>query len=126
MLELKYLALLFCLSVLGGLAGLAGHYWRSEVGDGTGANEDPIHEAGSLVVLPAHEDRWFEKNVIKADWDSDGWWEFASLRNFLYYVGGGALAPWLAGLLLWPNRAQVLIEACRPLAQIGLVPVFCP
>ena len=126
MLELKYLALLLCLSVAGALAGLGAHFWRSEVGNGTGADEDPVYERGALVVLPTRENRWFEKNVVKADWDSHGWWEFASLRNFLWYVGGGALMPWLGGLMLWPYRAELLVEACRPLAQIGLVPMFCP
>jgi hypothetical protein len=126
MLELKYLALLLCLSVVGALAGLAAHFWRSEVGNGTGADEDPVYERGALVVLPTRENRWFEKNVVKADWDSYGWWEFASLRNFLWYVGGGALMPWLGGLMLWPYRAELLVEVCRPLAQIGLVPMFCP
>ena len=52
MLELKYLALLLCLSVVGALAGLAAHFWRSEVGNGTGADEDPVYERGALVVLP--------------------------------------------------------------------------
>jgi hypothetical protein len=77
-------------------------------------------------VLPTRENRWLEKNVIKAEWDSHGWWGFASLRNFLWYVGFGALAPWLGGLPMWPYRAQVLVEVCRPLAQVGLVPMFCP
>ena len=49
MLELKYLALLLCLSVVGALAGLAAHFWRSEVGNGTGADEDPVYERGALV-----------------------------------------------------------------------------
>ena len=123
MLELKYLALLLCLSVFGALAGLVAHYWRSEVGNGTGADEDPLYERGFLVVLAPHKNRWFEKHVVKADWDSYGWWEFASLRNFIWYVGVGALMPWIGGLLLWSHRAEMLMGVCRPLARI---PMFCP
>ncbi len=126
MLELKYLGFLFCLSVAGALAGLAAHFWRSEVGNGTGADEDPVYERGFLVVLAPHRNRWLEKNVVKADWDSYGWWEFASLRNFIWYVGGGALTPWLVGLLLWPYRTEMLVGVCRPLARLALVPMFCP
>ena len=71
MLELKYLALLLCLSVVGALAGLAAHFWRSEVGNGTGAERTRLR-AGALVVLPTRENRWFEKNVVQADWDTAG------------------------------------------------------
>jgi hypothetical protein len=126
MLELKYLGFLFALSVVGALAGLAAHYWRSEVGDGSGGNEDPIYERGSLTVLAPREDRQFEKSVLKADWDSHGWWEFASLRNFLWYVGGGALTPWVLGLAAWAQRADTLAAVCGPFGQLGLVPLFCP
>jgi hypothetical protein len=51
MLELKYLALLLCLSVVGALAGLAAHFWRSEVGNGTGADEDPVYEPTGFTHL---------------------------------------------------------------------------
>ncbi len=125
MLELKYLALLFSVSVVCALVGLAAHFWRSEVGNGTGANEDPVYERGPFMVLAPRRDRWFEKSVLKADWDSHGWWEFASLRNFLWYVGSGALLPWVLGLGAWAYRAEILTETCRPLGQIGLIPIFC-
>jgi len=126
MVDLKYLGFLLCVSVACGLVGLAAHFWRSEVGNGTGANEDPVYERGRLVVLAPHEDRWFEKHVLKADWDSDGWWEFASARNFAWYVGVSALLPWVAGLAAWAYRAEILADACRPLGAIGLIPLFCP
>ena len=126
MLELKYLGFLFVLSTACALIGLCAHFWRSKVGNGTGANEDPVYERGGLVVLAPRENRSFEKHVLKADWDSDGWWEFASARNFFWYVGCSALFPWVVGLAMWAHRAEVLAEACRPLGQIGLIPLFCP
>ena len=100
MLELKYLALLLCLSgrrrARRGSPHISG---AARSATAPAPTKIPVYERGSLVVLPAHKDRWLEKNVVKADWDSYGWWEFASLRNFLWYVGGGALTPWLGGLL---------------------------
>jgi hypothetical protein len=125
MFDLKYLGLIFCVSVVGALAGLAAHFWRSEVGNGTGADEDPVYERGFLVVLPTQQNRYFEKNVLKAEWDSHGWWEFASLRNFVWYVGGPSVMAWIVGLSMWSYRADILAQICRSAGRVGLVPMFC-
>jgi hypothetical protein len=103
MLALKYLGFLCLLSVTGTLLGLATHFWRSEVGDGADTNADPVYERGRLVVPAPHEDRWVAKHVLKADWDSHGWWEFASAHNSLWRSGSppGPIAP-----RSWPTPAS--------------------
>ena len=120
-----YLAFLFCCSVIGALSGLAAHIWRAEVGDGTGANEDPVFEKGFLVVLAPHEDRALEKRAIKADWNENGWWDGYSLSNMAYYVGGGAAAPWIWGLLMWNSQDETMAAICGSLASTGITPLFC-
>ena len=49
-------------------------------------------------------------------------WEFASLRNFLYYAGGYLLVVWGVGAWYWGDKEAALATVCRTVAH---VPVFC-
>jgi len=60
-----------------------------------------------------------------ADLDDAGFWEFASLRNYLYHAGGGLLLVWGLGLWYWDRQAHALAQVCTFVGQIGITPVFC-
>ena len=60
-----------------------------------------------------------------ADLDDAGFWEFASLRNYLYHAGGAILLVWGLGLWYWDRQAYALAQVCSFVGQIGIAPVFC-
>ena len=63
--------------------------------------------------------------VSGAEYDEQGFWEFASLRNFLYYAGGYLLVVWGLGAWHWGEKQAALATVCRTVAHSGIVPVFC-
>jgi hypothetical protein len=60
-----------------------------------------------------------------AEYDNDGFWEFASVRNYLYHAGGGVLILWGFGLWYSERQDEALAQVCGAIANLGLVPVFC-
>lgn len=87
------------------------------------------HAAHAWLATP---DRW-ERDIPGrhgdpyrgAEFDSEGFWEFASLRNYLYHAGGGLMLVWGLGLWYWDRQEQALGEVCAFVANIGITPVFC-
>ncbi len=66
--------------------------------------------------MPEHTD---------GEYDSDGFWEFASLRNYMIHAGGGLLLVWGPGLWYWSSKEQALAAVCGYIGKVGLTPMFC-
>lgn len=87
------------------------------------------HAAHAYLAMP---DRW-EREIPGrnydphpgAEYDADGFWEFASLRNYLYHAGGGVLLVWGFGLWYWDSQELALGQVCGFVSRIGITPVFC-
>lgn len=60
-----------------------------------------------------------------AEYDDDGFWEFASLRNYLYHAGGSLLFVWGMGLWYSERQDYALAQVCGAVANLGITPVFC-
>jgi|GEM_PF-6356582 len=69
--------------------------------------------------------RWPQPPYRNPDYDSEGYWEFASLRNFLYHAGGCVLFVWGLGLWFFDRQELALAETCAFLAKAGIEPLFC-
>jgi hypothetical protein len=116
-----YIVLVLTGSALGGLLGAAAHWWR--------ANATPYPER------LFDDERWnaalngadyvYERDIVKAEWDEAGWWDYYSLRNLLYHVLWGAGFPFLIGAWFWSERAAAVAQACGALGAIGWRPLFC-
>lgn len=108
----NYLMLLGVASVLALLVALAAHaahawlaapdHWRWDV---PGHSPDPPY--------------------LGAEYDEQGFWEFNSLRNFLYYASGNLLCVWGLGAWYWSQQELALANVCSTVAHVGIVPVFC-
>jgi hypothetical protein len=113
MVTTNYLMMLGVGTVLGLLLGLANHAahaylatpdrWRWE--DIPGRSPDPAYRG--------------------ANYDSDGFWEFASLGNYLYHAGGCLLIVWGLGLWYWDRQELALAQVCGFVGQVGITPLFC-
>ena len=87
------------------------------------------HAAHAWLAMP---DRW-EREIPgryvdphpDGEYDSDGFWEFASLRNYLIHAGGGLILVWGLGLWYWDRQQLALAEVCGVVAHVGITPVFC-
>jgi hypothetical protein len=112
MVTINYLAMLGVASVFALLLGLANHAahaylampdsWRTDI---PGRSPDPAYR--------------------NADYDEAGFWEFASLRNYMIHAGCGLLFVWAIGLWYWDRQAFVLAQVCGFVAKAGITPVFC-
>jgi hypothetical protein len=60
-----------------------------------------------------------------ADYDNMGYWEFASLRNFLLYAGSNLIFVWGPGYWFWDRQELVLANVCAAVAHVGIAPLFC-
>lgn len=59
------------------------------------------------------------------DYTHDGFWEFASLRNYLSHTGGAVLLVWGLGLWYSERQEEALAQVCGTIANFALKPVFC-
>jgi hypothetical protein len=117
---LAYIALVFAATVMAGLLGVLAHFWR--------AHAKIIPEdlgLGEPLNTLTREDYQFEKYVVRADWDDNGYWDGESARNLVYYVLSSAGAALAAGAIGWGYRGQIVMEFCRVSASLGLGPPIC-
>lgn len=108
------------LTFLAALGGLIAHFIRASIGH----DETPIHERGFLVI-GGGEDRYFEKNIIRAHRNDDGSWDGHSVRNMTYLASAAVLVVLVPCLLAWSIRQDVLLQACANFALFNLKPMFC-
>jgi hypothetical protein len=87
------------------------------------------HAAHAYLAMP---DRWqqdvpgrYDNPHPNAEYDEQGFWEFASLRNYLIHAGGGLLLLWGLGLWYWDRQDYALAQVCGFVGHIGIAPVFC-
>lgn len=99
--------------------GTASHYWHAflampdKVIDGYRWRDHALNKA-------LNEDYcWW------ADYDEGGFWEFYSLKNYLFHVVPASLLLFLLGLAYFPERHGVVAKICGFVGQIGLKPLFC-
>jgi hypothetical protein len=67
----------------------------------------------------------FEKNVIGAQWDDNGFWDSESNRNLAYYAISGFVSPLIFAGLFWGHRAEFVGWTCSGLIKLGLQPIIC-
>ena len=112
MVTTNYLLMLGVGSVFALLLGLANHAahaylatperWRWDI---PGRSPDPAYQS--------------------ANSDAEGFWEFASLGNYLFHAGGGLLLVWGFGLWYWDRQDFALAQVCGFVAKAGITPLFC-
>jgi hypothetical protein len=87
------------------------------------------HAAHAWLATPDHENRDFPGRLGDprpgGDHDAEGFWEFASLRNYLIHAGSSLLLMWGLGLWYWDRQQLALVEVCRFIDRAGITPVFC-
>lgn len=121
MVMVAYVSFVFIACLAGAVLGWIGHYMRAHT---TFAPEDlGLGEPWNTLT---RDDYQFEKNVVGAEWDDNGYWDDLSNRNLVYYVASGAATPLLVGLFLWSDRALLVDATCRGFLWMGLSPLVCP
>jgi hypothetical protein len=116
-----YLFFVFVASLLGALLGAAGHFARAHF---TYFPEDTgLGEPWDGLL---RDDYQFEKHVIGAKWDDNGFWDADSNRNLIYYVVSGFITPPVIGFIFWSYREDTVGVICRGFTSIGLTPLICP
>jgi hypothetical protein len=116
-----YIVLVVTGSALGGLAGIAAHWWRANAT----AYPEKLFDDERWNMAFGGADYVYERDVVKAEWNDAGWWEYYSLRNLLYHVVWGMAAPVLLGAWFWSERATAVAKTCEAAAWIGWAPLFC-
>jgi hypothetical protein len=116
-----YICFVFGASVLGAVLGGLGHFWRAHA---TVYAEDlGLGEPWDTLTRDGYQ---FEKNVVGAEWDDAGFWAPDSVRNFLYYVISGFVAPLVLGFSFWGLRSEIVHAVCSGLVNLGLKSPICP
>ncbi len=115
-----YICFVLAAAVLGGLAGIAAHFWRAHA---TMYAED-LGLGEPLDTLTRHNYQ-FEKNVVGAEWDDAGFWDPESIRNLLYYMANGFLAPLFFGAVGWSQREDIVTVVCQLVGHAGLNSPLC-
>ena len=120
MISFAYICFVFAAAVIGGLLGIAGHFWRA---DATMFAEDlGLGEPLDTLTRDGYQ---FEKYVVGAEWDDAGFWAPDSVRNLVYYVASGFGTPLLLGFIFWGQRAEIVHATCGGLTGIGLNSPLC-
>ncbi len=125
MVTFGYLVFVFMAAMFGAVLGFIGHFARAHF---TYTPEE-VFSGGTLSDLAndllSSNGTTFEKHVIGAEWDDNGFWDADSNRNLVYYVASGFIAPLFIGVLFWPDRAKLVGAACAGLLKIGLHSPLC-
>jgi hypothetical protein len=120
MVTLAYIAFVLAFTVIGGLLGIAAHYWRAHA---TMFAED-LGLGEPLNTLTRDDYQW-EKHVIGAEWDDAGFWDPGSVRNLLYYAASGVAVPLVIGAAMFGQREIVVQAICAGIAGAGLHSPLC-
>jgi hypothetical protein len=119
--SVAYLFFVFVACIFGALLGFVGHFARAHF---TYEPEDlGLGEPWESLFRDGYN---FEKNIVGAKWDDNGFWDAESNRNLLYYIGCGFVAPLIFGFAFWSERVAVVTSVCDGLFAVGLTPLVCP
>ena len=88
---------LVILILLGGLLGFGMHYWRANFS----LYPENLTDNSLIDSFMSNHDMVFEKHVVGAKWDDNGYWDLYSFRNMAYYILGGAAAPLILAIFDW-------------------------
>ncbi len=119
MADLAYIGFVLAFAVFGAIGGLIAHFARSlsYVPEDLGLGE-PLNTL-------TRDDYQYEKYVVGAEWDDNGYWDGGSPRNLIYYMASGFALPIILGALLWSSRYDLVAQLCMLLAGAGLNPPLC-
>lgn len=117
---LAYCLFVLAAAVLGGLIGIAAHFWRAHA---TIYAEDL--GLGEPLNSMTRDDYQWEKHVVGAEWDDAGFWDPGSVRNLVYYMASGFCVPLLLGLAFWGERANIVAAVCKVVSATGLNSPLC-
>jgi hypothetical protein len=120
MVAFAYICFVLIASLFGLVLGICGHYARAHF---TYYPEDL--GLGEPLDTLTRDNYSFEKYVIGAKWDDNGYWDSLSNRNLAYYAISGFAAPLIFGLVFFTERALVVDMSCRGFNAIGLTPIVC-
>jgi hypothetical protein len=121
MVLLAYISFTLIATVFGAVLGYVGHYWRAHF---TYTAEDlGLGEPWDSLT---REDYQFEKHVVGAKWDDNGFWDDSSNRNLCYMVVSGAAAPLIASFVFFGSRSEIVSGVCLGLSSLGLNSPVCP
>jgi hypothetical protein len=116
---LFYCLIVIFAALLGAGFGALFHYVRADM-----PNPEKLYDNDLMNELVI-EDHWFEKYIVGAKWDENGYWDGRSIRNLLYYVISSGGFPLLLGLILWPKREGIVGAVCGQLTNWGAHPPLC-
>lgn len=119
MADLAYIGFVLAFAVLGALGGLLAHFSRAA------ATVPEDLGLGETLNTFTRDDYQYEKHVIGAEWDDNGYWDSGSPRNLIYYMASGFIMPVILGALLWNGRIELMAKLCMLLAKAGLHPPLC-
>jgi hypothetical protein len=120
MVTFGYICFVLIASLLGGIIGFVGHYARAHF---TYFPEDlGLGEPWDTLTRDNYA---FEKHVVGAKWDDNGFWDVDSNRNLAYYVISGFAMPLVLGVIFFSERAQIVDISCQGFIALGLTPVVC-
>jgi hypothetical protein len=110
-----------CWSVLGLALGFAAHWWKSHA--------DPypdVLDKDQPLLNMALTEYSAENYRLGHRYDEGGYWEYYSLTNLKYYLGGGLSAVLAAVYATAEGHAAARGGLCAAAEWVRLTPVFCP
>ncbi len=112
---------LFILTLLGGVIGLGLHYWRASF------SLYPEELSGNLFIdsMMSNEHLLFEKHIVNAKWDDNGYWDIYSFRNMIYYFAFGASVPLVLALFDWDIIRMIGNGFCTFMVEHGNHSLLC-
>jgi hypothetical protein len=118
---IAYICFVLIASLFGTIFGVLAHYARAHF---TYYPEDlGLGEPWDTLT---RDNYGFEKHVIGAKWDDNGFWDVDSNRNLIYYAVSGFATPLLFGVMFFSYRTEVVDLSCRGFSLLGLTPIVCP
>lgn len=112
---------LFILTLLGAVIGFALHYWRANFS----LYPENLTDNSFIDGLMSNHDMVFEKHIVGAEWDDNGYWDIYSFRNMIYYVVSGAAAPLIIAFADWRVLKFSGDYFCIFMARHGVHSLLC-
>jgi hypothetical protein len=108
-------------ATLGLVLGFVGHWWKSN------ADMYPdILDRDRPLLNMALTEYSAENYALGHEYDDAGFWEYYSLKNLLWYLGGGVAGVVGAVYVTAEGHALARDGLCKAASFVWLTPVFCP